>query len=137
MKEKSCGAVVYKIENEKVLFLILKHNAGHFSFPKGHMEPLESEVDTAIREIKEETNIDVEIDESFRMVNTYSPKEGIIKDVIFFLGKCCSNEIVAQTSEISEIFWYDFDSSKNVITFENDRIILEKAYKYIVDNILK
>ena len=57
--EKSCGAVI--IKNNKVL--VLQQVAGHWGFPKGHVEKGETEVETAIREIKEETNLDVEINE--------------------------------------------------------------------------
>ena len=57
-KEKSCGAIIYN-NNKEVL--IVKHNAGHWDFPKGHMEYQEDEFQTAIREVKEETNLDVEL----------------------------------------------------------------------------
>ena len=66
MKEKSCGAIVYKIENNELKFLLVHQNNGHYSFPKGHVEENETEIETAIREIKEETNLDVKIDTNFR-----------------------------------------------------------------------
>ena len=47
-KEKSCGAVVYKYQNNQLLFLLIKSKKGHhFSFPKGHVENDETEVETA------------------------------------------------------------------------------------------
>ena len=58
IKEKSCGAVVYKKEEEKIYFLIEEMKAGHYSIPKGHVENNETEIETALREIKEETNLD-------------------------------------------------------------------------------
>ena len=86
-KEKSCGAVIYKIdENKRISFLIVKQKTGNFGFPKGHVEEGETEKETAIREIKEETNIDALVDTNFRMVSTYSPAKGIIKDVVFFVA---------------------------------------------------
>ena len=54
--EICCGSVVFN--DNKVL--IIKHKYGHISFPKGHVEDNESEIDTAIREVKEETGIDIE-----------------------------------------------------------------------------
>ena len=53
IKEKSCGAVVYKIVNNQYYFLIEKMKRGHFSIPKGHVEKGESGLETAYREIKE------------------------------------------------------------------------------------
>ena len=58
-REKSCGAVVYKIENDDIRILIEKMKLGHYSIPKGHVENNETEIETALREIKEETNLDV------------------------------------------------------------------------------
>ena len=55
--EKSCGCIV--LNNEQVL--LVKHNKGHWDFPKGHVEEGETEKQTALREVKEETNIDVQI----------------------------------------------------------------------------
>ena len=42
IKEKSCGAIVFK--DGKVL--LIKHNAGHYAFPKGHTEDGETEKET-------------------------------------------------------------------------------------------
>lgn len=64
--EKSCGAIVYRKSHGNTEILLIKHiNSGHWSFPKGHMETGETEVETAVREIKEETSIDVMIDPRF------------------------------------------------------------------------
>lgn len=131
IKEKSCGAIVYKVENELLKFLILEHNSGHFSFPKGHVEKDETEEETAIREIKEETNIDVEIDAGYRMISTYSPKEGILKDVIFFLAEAISNDVIPQEEEIKSINWYSYDDSLSVLTYDVDKELLKKAYNYL------
>ena len=57
--EKCCGCIIL---NEGKLLLV-KHNVGHWGFPKGHMEKDEIEIQTAIREVKEETNVDVKIQE--------------------------------------------------------------------------
>ena len=57
--EKSCGAIVYRRYHGNIEILLIKHiNSGHWSFPKGHVEEGETEVETAQREIKEETNLD-------------------------------------------------------------------------------
>ena len=83
-KEKSCGIVVFN--EDKVL--IVKHNVGHYGMPKGHVEDGETEFETAIREVKEETNIDAKIIDGFRKVITYSPRENVLKDVVMILPSC-------------------------------------------------
>ena len=60
-KEKSCGVIVIKRENEEFKILLLEHQKGHISYPKGHVEENETEEDTALREVKEETNLDVKL----------------------------------------------------------------------------
>ena len=56
--EKSCGAIVYrKFHGNIELLLIKNQNGGHWSFPKGHVEEGETEEQTAVREIMEETGI--------------------------------------------------------------------------------
>ncbi len=42
-KEKSCGAVIYKYIDNELFILLLKHNLGHWSFAKGHVEDSETE----------------------------------------------------------------------------------------------
>ena len=60
IREKSCGALVYRKKQDKVELLLIKHrNGGHWSFPKGHVESGENEYQTALREIKEETGLDL------------------------------------------------------------------------------
>ena len=133
IREKSCGAVVYNIDG-CIKFLILEHNAGHFSFPKGHVEFGESEVDTAIREIKEETNLDVDIDTNFRVISTYSPKEGVMKDVVFFVAKATSFDIVVQKTEVKSIGWYSYDDAINILSYSKDKEILKEAYNFCLNS---
>ena len=134
VKEKSCGAVVYKIENNNVLYLLVKHNKGHISFSKGHVEKGETEEMTAKREIKEETNIDVSIDKNFRVVRTYSPKENVLKDVILFVGKAENDDVKRQECEIEKVMWLPFDKAFESLSYDTDRDVLEKAKEYLVKN---
>ena len=73
IKEKSCGAVIFNEDMTKVL--LIKHNRGHISFPKGHQEKNETDKETALREVKEETGINIEIisEKSFHV--SYSPNK--------------------------------------------------------------
>ena len=49
MLEKSCGAVLYTIENNEILYLLVRDSRGICGLPKGHVEPGETEVETALR----------------------------------------------------------------------------------------
>ena len=131
IKEKSCGAVVYKVESGTIYYYVIKQVKGHFSFPKGHVEEGETEEETATREIEEETNLRVIVDNKFREVSTYSPKPGVIKDVIFFVALTINDNIKAQKEEVSDVLCLPYEEAYKVLTYEKDKEILHKADIYI------
>ena len=130
-KEKSCGAVVVKKENDELKFLIIRQHDNCWGFPKGHVEENETEEETAIREIKEETNIDVEIDNNFRRVITYSPKEGVIKDVVFFIGNAISDDLKIDPNELLEAKWVGKDEVKQYFNYKENNYVYQEALKYL------
>lgn len=133
LNEKSCGAIVYRKFHGNTEILLIKHvNSGHWSFPKGHVEKGETEVETALREIKEETGIDVIIDPTFRETVSYFPKKDIQKVVVYFIGKAKNHDYVPQEEEISEIKWVEIGRAGSVLTYENDRSIVSKAKNSII-----
>lgn len=135
IKEKSCGAVVYKKDISELKFLIIKQEKGHFTFPKGHVEKDETEEETAIREIKEETGIDVILDKDFRKVSTYFPEPNIIKDVIFFVAESKSGFEIPQKTEVEKIMWLDLHEAIAILTYNRDKEILNDAYNYLESKI--
>lgn len=132
--EKSCGAIVYRRYHGNIEILLIKHiNSGHWSFPKGHVEEGETEVETAQREIKEETGIDVIIDPTFRETVQYFPRKDTQKVVVYFIAKAKNYDFVPQEEEIAEIKWVDIGHATTVLTYENDKSIVNKAKKAIRD----
>ena len=130
-KEKSCGAIVFYLKDNKEQILLIKHaNSGHWSFPKGHVEAGETEVATALREIKEETGINVSIDTRFREVVTYSPKKDVLKDVVYFFATSEEYETFNQEEEVSDIKWVDLSSVVNCVSYKNDKALLRKAIDF-------
>ena len=128
LHEKSCGAIVYRKFHGNTEILLIKHvNSGHWSFPKGHVELGETEVETAQREILEETGIEVIIDSSFRETVTYSPKKGTQKIVVYFLAKAKGYDFIPQPDEIADIKWVEIGRAQSVLSYDNDRSIVSKA----------
>ena len=130
-QEKSCGCIVI---NDRKQVLLVHHNAGHWDFPKGHIEEGETEIQTAIREVKEETGIEVQIDGDYRYVTSYSPKKDVIKEVVYFLAKNNNEDKKPQIEEVSEVKWFSFDEAINKITYDNSRDILIKLIKEIEED---
>ena len=124
-QEKSCGCVVF--DSDKVL--LIHHNDGHWDLPKGHIENGETEVQTAIREVKEETNIDVQVNTKHRYITEYSPMEGVWKEVIFFIATKLGGEPVPQESEVQEVGWFSIEEAVEKITYDNTREVLKSAIR--------
>ena len=131
---KSCGFVAYKrIENINH-YLIIKSLNGDVGFPKGHMEPGESELETAIRELKEETGVDVKVIQGFRRQIEYKLRRipDAIKQSVYFLGECTSNKIVCQEAEVAEASFVPYEDALKILTFEETKRILSDAETFIV-----
>lgn len=130
--EKSCGAIVYrKYHGNTEILLVRSIKSGHWSFPKGHVEEGETEEETARREIKEETGLDVLLDTGFRETVTFSPKRNTKKTVVYFVGMATSHDLVPQQEEISELRWHEIGQAVSVLTYENDKMIVNKAKSFI------
>ena len=114
-KEKSCGGVI--AEGGKVL-MVLQTN-GTFAFPKGHMEAGETEVETAMREILEETGVEAELDEKKRVeLNYYIEDLDIDKDVVVFVGKPVGGiEVRPQEGEIEKVEWVEIPEVEGKLTY--------------------
>ena len=131
-KEKSCGALVYRKQGAAVQLLLLKHRmGGHWSFPKGHVEDGETEVQTALREVHEETGLTISLLDGFREEISYSPRPGINKDVVYFLGYAKDSRTTPQEEEISEIRWVSLARLGNYLTHENDRRIVRGMTRFL------
>ncbi len=115
---------------------LVRHiNSGRGAFPKGHLEGDETEEQTALREIKEETGIDVILDTSFRETVNFSPKKDTLKEVVYYLCKAKHSDIIPQAEEVSEVRWVDLGHASSVLTYENDRLIAGKVRNIIKDRI--
>ena len=129
--EKSCGAVIFrKAEGWNVL--LIRHTKGrHVSFPKGHVEPGETESQTAEREILEETGLRVRVDKRYRAENRYNIRPDIQKLAVIFAALTDQAEITPQPEEIAEAFWLPVDEAAARLTYERDRKILRDAFAHI------
>ena len=126
--EKSCGGIIfYKTKQNTKILLVKNNNGRYWSFPKGHIEDGETEQETAIREIKEETGLDVSIVGDFREVSEYCPFGRIRKRVVFFLAQTFTDNVKIQEEEIDSYIWVDLQQARKLCSYDNDLRIIEKA----------
>ena len=121
--EKSCGCII--IEDGKVL--LIKQTSGAWGFPKGHVEENETELQTAEREVKEETNIDVKIDETKRYTMNYITDRGASKEVVLFLARKIGGNLSRQESEILQIEWLNFEDAIKKLSYSNTKELLKEV----------
>ncbi len=134
IQEKSCGAVIFRMETGARKYLVLQSTLGHTTLCKGHVEDGETERETARREIGEETGLAVAFLEGFREVITYSPKPGHMKDVVFFLAESENGTAVCQPEEVADIRFLPFDQARSALTYDSDREVLDKAEEFLRRN---
>ena len=130
--EKSCGAVIYsKIDKDLEFLIISNKNDGHWGFPKGHVEKDESEEETAVREVREETGLQVTLMDGFRVSVEYSVKKETMKEVVFFLARVYDQTVNIQLDELNDYKWVSFQSAKQLLTYKSSKSVLDGAYKFI------
>jgi 8-oxo-dGTP pyrophosphatase MutT (NUDIX family) len=131
IEETSSGVVLFRKENEKILFLLLHYPSGHWDFVKGKMESGESPRVTAIRETKEETGIiDVKFLDYFEEWIQYNFQfngELVQKKVVFFLGETKTKDIKISHEHLNYT-WMDYSTAMEKITFDNAKTVLSKSY---------
>ena len=130
--EKSCGAVIFRRAEDGWNVLLIRHTKGrHISFPKGHVEPGETESQTAEREILEETGLKVRVDRRCRAENRYNIRPDTQKLVVIFAAVTTQTEITPQPEEIAEAFWLPVEEAAARLTYERDRKIMRDAFEHI------
>ena len=86
--EKSCGVLPYRIENGKQEFLLVFETFSKcWSIPKGHIEAGETDVQTALRELYEETGLTAKLDTTQSASIEYPISSFARKEVVFYLGE--------------------------------------------------
>ncbi len=133
--ESSCGAVVFRKENDEIKYLLIRNRrSAHWGFPKGHIEPGESDEETAIREVLEETGLRIEILPGFVRKSNYTIQGKIEKSVSIFLANTVDTSYKLQVEEIEECGWFDFDDALRTLNYDNDKLILNEAKAYLNKN---
>lgn len=131
--EKSCGFVVYEDTNQGRRYLIIRSRQGEYGFPKGHTEPGETELETAMRELKEETNLEVTPVEGFRREIAYRLRANmnITKQAVYFLGKAREGQLICQESELLGAEFLSLDQALARLTFDSIIEILKEADAFL------
>lgn len=112
--QKSCGVIPYRRNGPRREYLLLLQNNGCWSFPKGHMDAGESETQTALRELLEETGLTAALVPGVRTVSQYHISPLTRKQVVLFLGEV-HGSVTPQEKEIANYRWVSSHELKNLL----------------------
>jgi 8-oxo-dGTP pyrophosphatase MutT (NUDIX family) len=128
-EEYSVAAIIF----HKKEYLLLKYGLGHWEFVKGHQEKGETDEQTIMRELEEETGIkDAVILEGFKEKYEYTftfRNQRIHKTVSCYLIKS-NTKHVRISFEHDDYVWLPYKKALKRLSFSNARILVEKAEKF-------
>ena len=135
--EFSAGGVVYKKEKDKIFILIGQHS-GHkgWVFPKGLIgdhKKKEGKEDTAIREVKEETGVEANIEKALTPITYWYvwEEEKRRKTVYYFIMKATGGKIENHDWEMSDVKWVNVEKVEDTLTYPSDKKVWEEARKLL------
>ena len=135
--DQSMGVIVFFQFPRSVKYLLIKHRKGHWSFPKGHADKGETKLETALRELKEETGVTkiqllkkpVLLKEAYKFTGSKGVK--ILKKVNYFIAEAKSKKVKIDFMEVVNYKWCTYNAGLDKITFGGSKSILKKADKIV------
>jgi N utilization substance protein B len=137
--EKKAGAVVYSRHEGKIYFAFVHDVFGYWTLSKGGIEDGENEEQGAIREIKEEMGLDIEIKELLgrnEYIANHPEKGKIRKQVAFFLAESKYDTIVLEkgTGGLDDAQWFPLEEIASLRIYENMVPLLTKSIEILTKN---
>ena len=131
--EVSCGAIVFTRQGGQRRYLIVQSLEGWYGFPKGHTEPGETEEETALREIWEETGVRPRLAPGFRVVDEHPipGRPGILKRIVYFLAEYEDQPIRFQKEELQSAALMTAGEAMAAFQFESSGRLLSAAEAFL------
>jgi 8-oxo-dGTP pyrophosphatase MutT (NUDIX family) len=131
--KRAAGCVVYRHDGEALRILLILDKYGHWTLPKGHLEPGESEEQAAVREVFEETAVSGVLGPlvaqiAYDVVKNSRPRT---KQVSFFLLHAADGSASPQAGEVAAVEWVAPDQALARIGYRQVREVLARAMKMI------
>ncbi|MFA6361362.1 MAG: NUDIX domain-containing protein [Candidatus Shapirobacteria bacterium] len=143
--ERSAGGLVYKIENNKIFWLLIKTISSYkldkkskrqgpvYKFPKGHLKENEFLKQAALREVEEEGKVKAKIIYKLGSNNyilwDQENRKKIVKKVTFFLMEYVSESSLKyfDSEMVIDRDWFSFDEASEKLAYDSEKILLRKA----------
>jgi 8-oxo-dGTP pyrophosphatase MutT (NUDIX family) len=132
----AAGGLVYRRRNGGIEVVACDRDSPHLrALPKGTPGPGETREQTALREVGEETGLDVEIEGFIQAIHYwFSPKEErrrYHKSVYFYLMRPRGGDVSGHDAEFDNVLWLSADEALKTLTYENEVKVVQKALSMV------
>ena len=131
--EVSAGGVVYRRSDEGVEVVLAARRTRRgdlaWGLPKGLVEPDETPEQAAVREVREETGLDADVEVSLGEIRYFYVWEGmrVRKAVHFFLMRATGGDASQHDDEMEEVRWFPLSVALRRATYKGEREVLQRA----------
>ncbi|XP_043831216.1 bis(5'-nucleosyl)-tetraphosphatase [asymmetrical] isoform X1 [Dromiciops gliroides] len=142
MSLRACGFIIFrrpcvpKVDNSAIEFLLLQTSYGtnHWTPPKGHVDPGESDLETAFRETKEEAGLDanqLKIIEGFKSELNYVANSKP-KTVIYWLAEVKDYNVAIRLCEEHQAYrWLNLEEACKLAQFKDMAATLREGHEFL------
>jgi 8-oxo-dGTP pyrophosphatase MutT (NUDIX family) len=126
----SAGGVVIRAVDDRIeVALVHRRNPRLWALPKGTPDSGETLEETALRETREETGLEVEIEQPLRSIRYFFVRGStrFHKTVHFFLMRAVGGSTAAHDAEFDEVRWMDLPEALAIMTHATERSVVEQA----------
>src|SRR6266550_4249481 len=131
--ERSAGGVIYRRKGTglEVALAARRTRRGDLAWglAKGQIEPDEDPAETAVREVREETGLEAEIEDDLGEISYFYVWEGALvrKSVRFYLMRATGGDVSRHDHEMEEVRWFPLDDALWKAAYKTERDVLAKA----------
>jgi diadenosine hexaphosphate hydrolase (ATP-forming) len=124
---EGAGGVVF---NSTGHILVLGHRNGTWVFPKGHIDPGETHIMAAIREVEEESGVVATCpDESIVYTTRYKNARKEERVITWFLLESSATDVLLREATFPKGGFYSLEKALQKLTFDEDKKLLEYMVK--------
>lgn len=140
IKKRSAGVIVFCRQGKSINYLLLHHGGDYWNFPKGTQEDGEDDLNTALRELEEETGIsNIKLINGFKDETNYDfdaeikngVRDKVYKKVIFFLGEAESQKVKISKEHL-DFGWFNFETALKRLFYQDSQNLLKKAHQFLL-----
>jgi 8-oxo-dGTP pyrophosphatase MutT (NUDIX family) len=129
----SAGGIVVRYESGRPWLVVgsrrRERDGRTWTLPKGTPKAGESREETAIREVEEETGLEVRITGPLDSIEYGFVQSGtrINKTIHYFMMEPTGGDLARHDHEFDEVRWIPFDTAASTLTFETERALVARA----------